>query len=216
MPEQNRIEINRENAKHSTEPITEEGKKKVSLNALRHGLTSQLVVMPFEDLEAYKEHLKSFLDEYHPVGATEASLVQALADATWRMNRATALETNLITYGSAFEPDDLTVRSAEAMVAALESRAKALANFSMHTQRLSRQFEKAVVQLRALQQTRREQEQKDLNHLLDITEMYKSKGEPYDPAEHGFVFSGPQIEAARRLQNRRRRIAEAQKYRSAA
>src|SRR6202522_1742532 len=112
----NRIEINRENAQHSTGPVTDEGKKKVSLNALRHGLTSQMVVMPTEDLEAYKEHLKSFLDEYHPQGATEASLVQALADATWRMNRATAMETNLITYGSAFEPDDLTARSAEAQI----------------------------------------------------------------------------------------------------
>jgi len=165
--------------------------------------------MPSEDLEAYKAHLQSFLDEYHPQGATEASLVQALADASWRMNRATAMETNLITYGAAFEPDALTVRGAEAMVAALESRSKALANFSMHTQRLSRQFEKAVTQLRALQQTRRDQEQQDLNHLLDIAEMRKSKGQPYDPSEDGFVFSDPQIAAARRARNRAHNIKEA-------
>jgi hypothetical protein len=209
MPEQNRIEINRENAQHSTGPNTEAGKKKVSLNALRHGLTSQLVVMPFEDLEAYKAHLQSFLDEYHPEGATEASLVQILADSTWRMNRATAMETNLVTYGAAFESDDLTARSAEAMVAALESRSKALANFSMHTQRLSRQFEKAVIQLRALQQTRRDQEERDLNHLLDVMEMHKSKGQPYDPTTDGFVFSDPQIAAARRLRNRAQHIKEA-------
>ena len=100
MSSPNRSEINRENARHSTGPQTEAGKKKASLNALRHGLTSQLVVMPSEDMQAYKTHLQSLLDEYHPQGATEASLVQALADTSWRMNRVAAMETNLITLGA--------------------------------------------------------------------------------------------------------------------
>ena len=216
MPTLNRTEINRENAQHSTGPVTEAGKQKVSLNALRHGLTSQLVVMPSEDLEAYKTHLQSFLDEYHPQGATEASLVQALADASWRMNRVAAMETNLLTFGAALAPDAFTARDAAATVAALESRAKAMANMSMHTQRLSRQFEKTVIQLRALQQTRRDQEQKDLNHLLDVMEMCKSKGETYDPQIDGFVFSDPQIAAARRLRTREHRVEEARRHRAAA
>ena len=53
-------------------------------------------------------------------------------------------------------------------------------------------------------------------HLAAVMEMCQSKGETYDPAEDGFVFSAPQIAAARRLRNRDRRIAEAHKYRSAA
>jgi hypothetical protein len=55
-----RTEINRANAQHSTGPKTESGKQKSSLNALRHGLTSQIVVMPTEDLAAYQLHLQSF------------------------------------------------------------------------------------------------------------------------------------------------------------
>jgi hypothetical protein len=47
-----------------------------------------------EDLHAYQFHLKSFTDEYHSQGATEAHLVQALADISWRLNRVAALETN--------------------------------------------------------------------------------------------------------------------------
>jgi hypothetical protein len=213
MPELNRIEINRENAQHSTGPVTEAGKKKVSLNALRHGLTSQLVVMPSEDLEAYKAHLQSLLDEYHPASGTEAILVQTIADASWRMHRAAAMETNLLTLGSAFDPDDLTLRGAAAMVAALESRAKALSSLSMHTQRLSRQFEKSVIQLRALQEIRRMQEQVALDKLLDITEMSKSTGETYHPAADGFVFTDLQITAARQARNRDLRSAAAYKYR---
>lgn len=42
----NRAEINRTNAQNSTGPKTEAGKQRSSLNALRHGLTGQIVVMP--------------------------------------------------------------------------------------------------------------------------------------------------------------------------
>lgn len=88
------IETNRANAQHSTGPKTEGCKHRSSLNALRHGLTSQIVVMPNEDLQLYQQHVKNFEDEYHPTGATEQQLVQFLADASWRLNRAAVLESN--------------------------------------------------------------------------------------------------------------------------
>ena len=99
MSTPSRIEINRANAQNSTGPKTAEGKQRSSLNALRHGQTGQIVVMPTEDLQAYQRHLESFTDEYQPSGATEANLVQALADTSWRLNRVAALETNLLTLG---------------------------------------------------------------------------------------------------------------------
>src|SRR5271155_3555608 len=100
-------EINLANAQHSTGPKTEEGKQKSSMNALRHGLTGRNVVMPHEDREAYQIHLKSFTDEYRPVGATETNLVQALADASWRLNRIATLETILLTLGET--PDSVSL-----------------------------------------------------------------------------------------------------------
>jgi hypothetical protein len=217
MSTPNRAEINRENAQHSTGPKTAEGKSRSSLNALRHGLTGQIVVMPTEDLQAYQLHLESFTDEYHPKGATEAHLVQALADTSWRLNRVAALETNLLTLGVTHEAP-LTdappqVRDAMSIVAALESQSKALSNLSMHSQRLSRQFERTVVQLRQLQETRRAQEKLDLNHLLDIMEMLESTGETYDPSADGFVFSDQQIEESKRARNRERLALEAYQHR---
>src|SRR5580693_10450371 len=160
MSTPNRFAINRANAQHSTGPKSHEGKKKSSLNALRHGLTGQIVVMPTEDLAAYQLHLKSFTDEYNPEGATEANLVQALADTSWRLNRVAALETNLLTQGIA--NGGSTIDDALAIAASLESQAKALSNLSLHTQRLSRQFERTVAQLRDLQKTRLAQQQHDL------------------------------------------------------
>jgi hypothetical protein len=123
-------------------PKTEAGRQRSSPNALRHGLSSQIVVVPTEDLQVYQRHLKSFTDEYHPEGATKARLVQAVADTAWRLNQVAALEANLLARAAP------AVQDAMAIVAALESQSKALANLSLYSQRLSLQFERIVTQLR--------------------------------------------------------------------
>ena len=214
----NRAQINIANAQHSTGPKTDAGKKKSSLNALRHGLTGQIVVMPTEDLQAYQSHLKSFTDEYDPQGATEANLVQALAATSWRLNRVAALEANLLTLAAARHPNPLDdapsqIQDAMAIAAALESQAKALANLSMHSQRLSRQFERTAAQLRELQKTRHARDKEELDNLLDIMEMHESKGQRYRPSADGFVFSHTQIDAAMRARNRERLAEKAYNYR---
>jgi len=205
--------MNRANAQHSTGPKTQQGKQRSSLNALRHGLTGQLVVMPTEDLHAYQLHLNSFTDEYNPEGATESHLVQALADTSWRLNRVAALETNLLTLGvthaNPFSDSPQQVQDAMSIVASLENQSKALSNLSLHSQRLSRQFERTVAQLRELQKTRRAKEEQDLDNFLDITEMYEEKGETYDPSEDGFVFSESQINEAILRRNRERETDKA-------
>jgi hypothetical protein len=214
MTRAQRRQINRANSQHSTGPKTEAGKKQSSLNALRHGLTGQIVVMPNEDLEAYQRHLKLYNDEYNPKGVTEADLVQALADTSWRLNRVAALETNLLSLGIANQVSPITnapseVQDAMSIVAALESQAKALSNLSMHSQRLSRQFERTVVQLRDLQKTRQTKEKQDLEDLVKVIEMHESRGKPYDPSADGFVFSKTQINEAIRTRNRESLIFEA-------
>lgn len=83
------------NAQHSTGPRTEVGKKRSSLNALRHGLTSQVVVLPTEDLAAYVTFIAEFQNDLKPAGVIEKQLVQTLADTQWRLNRCAALESNL-------------------------------------------------------------------------------------------------------------------------
>jgi len=197
-PTFDRAEINRANSQHSTGPKTVAGKLRSSQNAIRHGLTSQVALMPAEDPQIYERHLKSFTDEYQPQGATEANLVQALADTAWRLNRIVAIESRL-----------LTETAYNQQLTALESQSKILANLSLHSQRLSRQFERTVAQLRDLQQTRRTQEKQDLDKVLDIMEMYQSKGETYRPSDDGFVFSELQINEAVRARTRQRLIAKA-------
>ncbi len=212
QPAASRAEINKANAQRSTGPKSRAGKEKSSLNALRHGLTGQVVVMPAEDLQAYQRHLQSFTGEYNPKGPTEAHLVQALADTSWRLNRVASLETNLLNLVAVGEG----IQDALAIAAALESHSKALANLSIHSQRLSRQFERTVAQLRDLQQTRRALEKKELDNVVDIIEMYESTGKTFDPAAHGFVFSAPQIQERILARCCERLAGEAYEYRRSA
>ena len=64
------LEANRRNAQQSTGPRTEEGKRTSSLNALRHGLTSRIVVLPTEDLAAYKTFSAEFLLDLAPLSVS--------------------------------------------------------------------------------------------------------------------------------------------------
>ena len=71
MTSQRKIEANRRNAARSTGPRTEAGKKKVSLNAVKHGLTATtLVVLPHEDEEAYRHRLEAWTAELNPRGSS--------------------------------------------------------------------------------------------------------------------------------------------------
>jgi hypothetical protein len=105
------------------------------------------------------------------------------------------------------------IQDAMAIVAALENQSKAFANLSLHSQRLSRQFERTVVQLRELQRLRRYKEEDQLDDLLDVIEMHESKGETYRPSDDGFVFSPRQIHETTRARNRKRLIKEARQHR---
>src|SRR5260370_19787036 len=144
---------NRENAQHSTGPKTEAGKQRSALNALRHGLTGHTIVLPTEDLAAYQRFTKRFFDDLKPTGIVEEQLVQNLADTSWRLNRIPALENNLLTLGFAEHSDHIIkehpeVHAALAIAEALREQTRAFSALSMHGQRLSRQFEKALHQLR--------------------------------------------------------------------
>ena len=186
-----------------TGPTPEAGQRFL-LGAMRcAGDTEQVLVMLKEDRELYHIHLKTLRDEHQPQGATEEHLVQSLADVSWRLNRVVALETNLLTLNYAWTD----------LVKGLLNQAKALANLSLHTQRLSRQFKETAALLRDLQKTRRAQEQQELDNLLDIMEVHQEKGQTYTPSTDGFVFTETEIDRAIRTRRGDRLLDETHRAR---
>ncbi len=176
-----RTAINRANSQHSTGPRTKSGKQRSSQNALSHGLTARTAVLPTEDPEACQRHIQQFLDEYAPANATETQLVHEIANTAWRLNRIPFLEAGLLSQNPS--PQTLIPQ---------------LATLSLHGARLSRQFQKAVEQLRDIQDERRRLERRLLNEAAELLIRRQRKGFSWDPEafsrEPGFVFSKEQIE----------------------
>jgi hypothetical protein len=89
------IEANRRNARLSTGPVTEEGKRKSWQNALRHGLTAETVIDALEDAEDDAAFEMAVIADYDAQSAVERELVLRLASLLWRLRRATAMEGGL-------------------------------------------------------------------------------------------------------------------------
>jgi len=79
---QSRLAANRANAQLSTGPRTEEGKKRSSLNAFRHGLTGHIVIHT-PDQQAFQKHCDAIRESLAAVGALETTLAQSIAQDYW-------------------------------------------------------------------------------------------------------------------------------------
>jgi hypothetical protein len=99
MRTQRQRDANRENAKKSTGPTSEEGKAASSRNSWRHGLRAVAVVYPDEDGAEYLMHLLSLRRERQPKGPLEDFLVERMAQCMWKMWRTYRLEAKLIEIG---------------------------------------------------------------------------------------------------------------------
>ena len=96
MATNKQIIANRQNARHSTGPRTESGKRRSRRNAIRHGLTAETVIDILEDPADYKAFERAIKSDYSPQTAIEGQLVTRLASLLWRLRRAVAIESGLL------------------------------------------------------------------------------------------------------------------------
>jgi len=183
-----RAATNRANSQHSTGPRTAAGKQRSSQNALRHGLTARTPVLTSEDQAAYENHHRQFEKEYQPANATESQLVKEMADTAWRLNRIPLLEADILNRAQSPAP------SPEPPAFDIVDAHRLLASLGLNGARLSRQFQKALQQLGDLQHERQMREWNELKDAAAILELHKHEGLPWEPSDHGFVFSKDQVE----------------------
>jgi hypothetical protein len=208
------IEANRRNAQQSTGPRTEIGKKTSSLNALRHGLTSRIVVLPTEDLAAYNTFSVEFLVDLAPETFTERQVAQTIIDTQWRLNRVRALEDGMLALGhygreSQIDPGHPEIHAALTAASVFREHSQAFVNLSMHEQRLYRILTAASKSLEDMKARRLASRQADLDAAVALHNLNKMEGVPNssdDTQPAGFVFKPEEIEAEC---HRRRRLLEA-------
>ena len=86
------IAANRRNAQKSTGPRTAEGKARTRLNPLKHGLTAETIVLPFESADDYRELQLSVLGDLQPQGVVQQILVERFVQRHWVAQRLARTE----------------------------------------------------------------------------------------------------------------------------
>jgi len=197
MISEKQLEANRQNAQHSTGPQSAAAKKRVSLNNLRHGLTGQTTVLSPEDRAAHDKFCAGLLNCFKPENALELQVAQAIAEDRWRLNRVFAIESNIFALGqfespkgSEEHPEDREIHDALNSARVFLAHAKQFALLSIYEQRIHRNLQKSILQLRDLQTARKQQPPapplpKPRPNTVNIL--------PRPRAENGFEFANDAI-----------------------
>ena len=98
MTNPKKIQANRQNARKSSGPKTPEGKAVARMNATKHGLLSQQVLLPGEDEAALEDLGERLRAELQPVGELEDLLVDRIVAAYWRLRRLGRIEAGIFAW----------------------------------------------------------------------------------------------------------------------
>jgi len=77
---------------------TEEGKEKIRLNALKHGLLSSQVLLDDENEEELAVLENNVREQFLPVGEFELILTDRIITNAWRLKRSIKIESSLMEY----------------------------------------------------------------------------------------------------------------------
>ena len=100
-----RAEISRKNGCMSRGPVSQEGKSRSCMNAVKHGMTARIPVLPGEDPETFRQHVEGIVDSVAPRNPLELGLAEQAALSLWKIERAERVEATRVA---------ATVRAAEA------------------------------------------------------------------------------------------------------
>ena len=139
---------------------------------------------------------KLLLESLKPVGALEEQFAQTIVEQNWRLSRLLTIEDILLHTGkdAHVTGGDPEINAALAAAQAFRDDGKAFLNLSVYEQRIHRILEKALKQLRELQDERRFAERRDLPQAVRRYNQQKKQDKPYDPQADGFVCSLAQVE----------------------
>src|SRR3970040_1850629 len=170
MATEKQIHANRNNAQKSTGPQSEEGKSRVSQNALKHGLLARDAVMPGEDPAEFEAQLAALEADIQPQGALESELVRQIADAQWRMRRLTRIESGYLAASlenlrylakePGSEESQLSYEQESALLGScMFCGNQGLVHIARYDAHLGRRFERAVQQIAQLRESREKRAQ---------------------------------------------------------
>jgi hypothetical protein len=162
---------NAANAQFSTGPRTGEGKAKSSRNAITHGFTTGVLMIPPADRAEFDAFEKALTEDMKPEGALEMDAMREFRDAAWRLRQIRKCTCDLF---DKHNEDPLTHPETAAAIGQL-TRYRAAAEMSLH---------RALNTFRDLQTTR----------LGRIVHLAKSENEAIGPLASPKVFAYMMVE----------------------
>ncbi len=200
MITEKQLEANRCNAQKSTGPRTIAGQANSSRNNLRHGLTGHINLLPTEDRAAHDAFCTELIDSFNAETPMESQLAQSIAEDSWRLNRARAIENNMFALGHGHQHREARIALADAET--FQTQAAAFNLLSLYEQRINRNLQRNMKLLRELQAERKTQHDQAMEQAKLLAQLNLMKGLPYQPEQNGFVFSQPEINRAIDRDNR--------------
>ncbi len=107
------MRTNAENAKKSTGPRTAEGKERARMNAVKHGMTARVGLLPEENFPEFKLRMVEIFEDLRPRTRLESALAERVAYSFVRSDRASralAIRSNRKARTGAQEEADRTER----------------------------------------------------------------------------------------------------------
>jgi hypothetical protein len=189
-------EINRANAQKSTGPRSIPGKQRSRMNAVKHNLSGQHLILLATETEAYNRMATSMLIDLKPKSEPERQIAQKIIDTNFRLNRLTSIENNMFSFSLMRNETD-TAHDDRIEVMAAQTRAwiehaNSFDVLGRYESRLSRQLLKYQEEFERLQAVRKEKERIDSRRSPD-----EIKRDEFDPGSFGeataAILQGPGV-----------------------
>jgi hypothetical protein len=156
------------------------------MNAVKHNLSGQSLILLEAEAEAYNRMGTAMLIDLKPKSEPERQIAQKIIDTNFRLNRLTAIENNMFTFGISWSetdcPQDDRIEVMAAQTRAWTERAASFDVLGRYESRLSRQLLKYQEEFERLQAVRKEQERIDSHRSRN-----EIKRDQFDPASFGEI-----------------------------
>ena len=158
MASAKQLAANRANAEKSTGPVTVAGKLNSRFNAVKHGLTGHTVLRTPEQDATYNTYRARLYPDLAPASAVELDFAERIIYDSWRVHRASAIESNLYALADpAFDTGNIEQDDALNEAHAFQLNERSINLLSLYQQRLQRGIHKDLAMLRQMQKERRAQ-----------------------------------------------------------
>ncbi len=168
MASAKQLTANQRNAQKSSGPKTSRGKSLSKMNALRHGLRAEQVLVPGEDEREFADLRRCLFEDLQPEGGLEVELFYGLVLDFWRLRRLRMVEGGLFVNGMDISNSSGSSQSCDAGhdLELQRELGQAFKNYhaprafgclSRYEASLTRSIHRAINKLLELQAARREQ-----------------------------------------------------------